>query len=183
MNWFQRLAFDDYLLFRIISALIGVDRRSLAVVDGRNLALYEDSHALTVLDVALTRPANTTSFGEKTLADDYGVNRAEEWFFFTSRDREHENEKIQNGVTVDGYWQVIGEDDEIIKQNNETLGFRKILEFYKGNPPNGDNTSWIMHEIKVNDQHTVAADDTKLDDWIVCRIYRKDNRWKDETWS
>lgn len=108
------------------------------------------------------------------VSDDYGVNRAEEWFFFTSRDREHENEKIQNGVTVDGYWQVIGEDDEIIKQNNETLGFRKILEFYKGNPPNGDNTSWIMHEIKVNDQHTVAADDTKvcnLDIFDLCTFF------------
>ncbi|CAA3029615.1 NAC domain-containing protein 68-like [Olea europaea var. sylvestris] len=123
---------------------------------------------------------NVYKLNPENLEDDYGVNRAEEWLFFTTRDIEHENEEIRNGVGVgvDGYWQVIGEDDETIKQKDETIGFRKTLEFYKGNPPNGDKTSWIMHEIRFNDQ--LAADHTELDDWIVCRVFHKDNRWKDE---
>ncbi|CAA3029616.1 NAC transcription factor 29-like [Olea europaea subsp. europaea] len=88
---------------------------------------------------------------------------------------EHENEEIRNGVGVNGYWQVTGENDETIKQNDETIGFRRTLEFYKGNPPNDDKTSWIMHEIRLNDQ--LATDDTELNDWIVCRIFHKDYRW------
>ncbi|KAL2464625.1 NAC transcription factor 29 [Forsythia ovata] len=116
------------------------------------------------------------------LADDYGVNRAEEWFFFIPKDREYQNENIRNGVAVDGYWQVIG-DDETIQNNDQTLGFRKTFEFYKGNPPSGDETSWIMHEIRANYQYIVADDDLRLDDWIVCRVYHKENRWKEEIWS
>ncbi|CAI9779513.1 unnamed protein product [Fraxinus pennsylvanica] len=123
---------------------------------------------------------NVYDLNPENLEDDYGVNRAEEWLFYTPRDRENEIENIRNGAAVDGYWQVIG-DDETIVDNDETLGFRKTLEFYKGNPPRGDKTSWIMHEIRANEDQQSVADDTKLDDWIVCRIYHEENRWKDET--
>ncbi|CAI9779518.1 unnamed protein product [Fraxinus pennsylvanica] len=106
---------------------------------------------------------NVYDLNPENLEDDYGVNRAEEWLFYTPRDRENETENIRDGVAVDGYWQVIG-DDETIVDNDETLGFRKTLEFYKGNPPRGDKTSWIMHEIRANDDQQSVADDTKL--WI-----------------
>lgn len=35
--------------------------------------------------------------------------------------------------------------------NKDKIGFRKALVFYKGKPPNGDKTDWIMHEYRLNE--------------------------------
>ncbi|KAL2474079.1 NAC domain-containing protein [Forsythia ovata] len=118
--------------------------------------------------------ANIYDLNPEKLSADYGENPEKQWLFFTPRDRKYENEKIQNRVAVDGFWKVTGA-DETIRWNAETCGFRKTLQFYKGS---GDKTSWIMHELRVNNplpQQQGVADDTKLDDWAVCKIYDSEN--------
>ncbi|KAL2545877.1 NAC domain-containing protein [Forsythia ovata] len=122
--------------------------------------------------------ANIYDLNPEKLAADYGLNPEKQWLFFTPRDRKYENEIIPNRVALDAYWKVTGA-DEAIQWNGEICGFRKTLQFYNGS---GNDTSWIMHELRVNNpppQQQGAADDTKLDDWVVCRIYDSEDPWID----
>ncbi|KAL2474076.1 NAC domain-containing protein [Forsythia ovata] len=122
--------------------------------------------------------ANIYDLNPEKLPADYGVSGDKQWFFFTPRDRKYENENIRTLVALDGYWKVTRA-DKSIRWFGKDCGFRKKLQFYKGN---GDETSWIMHELRVNNpppQQEGVADDTKLDDWIVCKIYDAKDPWVD----
>ncbi|KAL2455729.1 NAC domain-containing protein [Abeliophyllum distichum] len=115
--------------------------------------------------------SNIYEINPEELADDYGMNPKKEWFFFTLRGRKYKDESILNRVVGDGYWELVIGADETIKQNGETLGFRKTFQFYKGKHPNGDETSWIMHEFRVTNP---LPGDTKSDDWVLCKIYNNE---------
>ncbi|KAF2287456.1 hypothetical protein GH714_000607 [Hevea brasiliensis] len=57
------------------------------------------------------------------------------------------------------------------------VGYRKALVFYMGKPPNGTKTNWIMHEYRVSDappRIKTSTDDMRLDNWVLCRIYKRD---------
>ncbi|KAL2551158.1 NAC domain-containing protein 67-like [Forsythia ovata] len=115
--------------------------------------------------------SNIYEINPEELADDYGMNPKKEWFFFTLRGRKYKDELILNRVVGDGYWELVIGADETIKQNGETLGFRKTFQFYKGKHPNGDETSWIMHEFRATNP---LPGDTKSDDWVLCKIYNNE---------
>ncbi|KAF5735257.1 putative transcription factor [Tripterygium wilfordii] len=66
----------------------------------------------------------------------------------------------------------------------ENLGVKKALVFYKGRPPKGVKTNWIMHEYRLADalsynhnNKPIKSKDSpmRLDHWVLCRIYRKSN--------
>ncbi|XP_068661646.1 NAC domain-containing protein 2-like [Aristolochia californica] len=117
------------------------------------------------------------SFGEK------------EWYFFSPRDRKYPNGARPNRAAASGYWKATGTDKPIAASGNgqESIGVKKALVFYKGRPPKGIKTNWIMHEYRLSD--AAAATTTapnrpikllkdssmRLDDWVLCRIYRKSN--------
>ncbi|KAK9154492.1 hypothetical protein Sjap_001972 [Stephania japonica] len=126
-------------------------------------------------------PAKAT-FGEK------------EWYFFTPRDRKYPNGARPNRAAVSGYWKATGTDKPILASSssssssqaqvgnhNKNIGVKKALVFYKGRPPKGIKTNWIMHEYRLSEapstKHTYKYKDTsmRLDDWVLCRIYRKSN--------
>ncbi|KAK1429038.1 hypothetical protein QVD17_11237 [Tagetes erecta] len=92
-----------------------------------------------------------------------------EWYFFTPRDRKYPNGSRPNRVTGNGYWKATGADKPIGSKSdpNVTLGIKKALVFYAGKGVNGIKTNWIMHEYRL----TVS----KLDDWVLCRLYNKKN--------
>ncbi|MCO5547824.1 hypothetical protein L7F22_001276 [Adiantum nelumboides] len=135
-----------------------------------------------------------------------------EWYFFTPRDRKYPNGARPNRAAGSGYWKATGTDKPIsttmlicANNNNSTtssnnmnmnmqggliqhhqhikLGVKKALVFYKGRPPKGVKTNWIMHEYRLAPDPSSSKPPSfstrrslRLDDWVLCRIYRKSSQ-------
>ncbi|KAG6642969.1 hypothetical protein CIPAW_09G177800 [Carya illinoinensis] len=88
----------------------------------------------------------------------------DEWYFFTPRER-----KYPNGAT--------GTDKPILTScGTKSIGVKKALVFYKGRPPKGVKTDWIMHEYRLHDSMTWTTKrkgSMRLDDWVLCRVRKK----------
>uniref|UniRef100_A0A9I9D2B8 NAC domain-containing protein n=1 Tax=Cucumis melo TaxID=3656 RepID=A0A9I9D2B8_CUCME len=98
-----------------------------------------------------------------------------EWYFFSPRDRKYPNGVRPNRAAVSGYWKATGT-DKAIYSASKYVGVKKALVFYKGKPPKGVKTDWIMHEyrlIESNKQSMKHSGSMRLDDWVLCRIYKK----------
>jgi len=103
---------------------------------------------------------------------EFGEN---EWYFFTPRDRKYPNGVRPNRATVSGYWKATGT-DKAIYSGSKYVGVKKALVFYKGKPPKGIKTDWIMHEYRITDSRKIPKKQMgsmRLDDWVLCRIYKK----------
>ncbi|KAL6350727.1 hypothetical protein AAG906_028189 [Vitis piasezkii] len=103
---------------------------------------------------------------------EFGEN---EWYFFSPRDRKYPNGARPNRATVSGYWKATGT-DKAIYSGAKYVGVKKALVFYKGRPPKGIKTDWIMHEYRLSDSRPRPKKPNgsmRLDDWVLCRIYKK----------
>ncbi|KAK7307093.1 hypothetical protein VNO77_39848 [Canavalia gladiata] len=103
-----------------------------------------------------------------------------EWYFFSPRERKYPNGVRPNRATVSGYWKATGT-DKAIYSGTKHIGVKKALVFYKGRPPKGLKTDWIMHEYRLigsRRQSNRQNGSMKLDDWVLCRIYKKKNMGK-----
>lgn len=103
---------------------------------------------------------------------EFGEN---EWYFFSPRDRKYPNGVRPNRAAVSGYWKATGTDKAILS-GSKYVGVKKALVFYKGRPPKGIKTDWIMHEYRLTDPRTQTnkhKGSMRLDDWVLCRIYKK----------
>lgn len=82
-----------------------------------------------------------------------------EWYFFSPRDRKYPNGMRPNRAAGSGYWKATGTDKVIVAppHGNESIGVKKALVFYKGRPPKGMKTSWIMHEYRLTQTAATAA--------------------------
>ncbi|KAK8589671.1 hypothetical protein V6N12_024064 [Hibiscus sabdariffa] len=116
-----------------------------------------------------------------------------EWYFFSPRDRKYPNGARPNRAAASGYWKATGTDKVIVTSLmadgrgevlQENIGVKKALVFYKGRPPKGVKTNWIMHEYRLadnpnsnfNNRPLKSKDSSmRLDDWVLCRIYKKTN--------
>ncbi|EEF36957.1 NAC transcription factor 47 [Ricinus communis] len=112
-----------------------------------------------------------------------------EWYFFSPRDRKYPNGARPNRAAASGYWKATGTDKVIVASTvaaggvvQENIGVKKALVFYKGRPPKGIKTNWIMHEYRLADAPTCnhkpvrpkdSSTTMRLDDWVLCRIYKK----------
>lgn len=106
-----------------------------------------------------------------------------EWYFFSPRDRKYPNGSRPNRAAGSGYWKATGADKAIGKP--KALGIKKALVFYAGKAPRGVKTNWIMHEYRLanvdrsapSKHHGHVATNnnhpSRLDDWVLCRIYNK----------
>nr|ALX81396.1 NAC protein [Ziziphus nummularia] len=94
-----------------------------------------------------------------------------EWYFFSPRDRKYPNGSRPNRVAGTGYWKATGT-DKIITTEGRKVGIKKALVFYVGKAPKGTKTNWIMHEYRLIET-TRKNGSSKLDDWVLCRIYKK----------
>ncbi|KAG6398864.1 hypothetical protein SASPL_140335 [Salvia splendens] len=103
-----------------------------------------------------------------------------EWYFFSPRDRKYPNGVRPNRAAVSGYWKATGT-DKVIYSRSKFVGVKKALVFYKGKPPKGVKTDWIMHEYRLGDSRPHPSKQNgsmRLDDWVLCRIYKKKNLTK-----
>ncbi|XP_010485778.1 PREDICTED: NAC transcription factor 29-like [Camelina sativa] len=121
-----------------------------------------------------------------------------EWYFFSPRDRKYPNGARPNRAAASGYWKATGTDKLIAVSNgqgsHENIGIKKALVFYRGKPPKGVKTNWIMHEYRLaeslspkriinssssqvnnlGDRNLKSKEySMRLDDWVLCRIYKK----------
>ncbi|KAG8089213.1 hypothetical protein GUJ93_ZPchr0011g27385 [Zizania palustris] len=106
-----------------------------------------------------------------------------EWYFFSPRDRKYPNGARPNRAAGSGYWKATGTDKAIVSSPaSDNIGVKKALVFYKGKPPKGIKTDWIMHEYRLTTnkniskkQRTGSSMTMRLDDWVLCRIHKKSN--------
>ncbi|KAL7103584.1 hypothetical protein ACP275_08G188800 [Erythranthe tilingii] len=96
-----------------------------------------------------------------------------EWYFFSPRDRKYPNGSRPNRVAGTGYWKATGT-DKIISTEGRKVGIKKALVFYIGKAPKGTKTNWIMHEYRLSEPPRKNGS-TRLDDWVLCRIYEKNS--------
>ncbi|KAH7681609.1 NAC domain-containing protein [Dioscorea alata] len=101
-----------------------------------------------------------------------------EWFFFSPRDRKYPNGARPNRSAGAGYWKATGTDKPILATgSSQCLGVKKALVFYKGRPPKGIKTDWVMHEYRLLDTTSTSIQKNKtsmrLDDWVLCRVRHK----------
>ncbi|EXB88378.1 NAC domain-containing protein [Morus notabilis] len=94
---------------------------------------------------------------------------ANEWYFFSFRDRKYATGYRTNRATTSGYWKATGKDRTVIDQvTKEIVGMRKTLVFYRNRAPNGIKTGWIMHEFRLETPHMPPKED-----WVLCRVFQK----------
>lgn len=79
---------------------------------------------------------------------------ANEWYFFSFRDRKYATGFRTNRATTSGYWKATGKDRTVVDPTTqEVVGMRKTLVFYRNRAPNGIKTGWIMHEFRLETPH------------------------------
>ncbi|KAL7241316.1 hypothetical protein ACSBR2_006857 [Camellia fascicularis] len=76
----------------------------------------------------------------------------QEKYFFSTREAKYRNGNRSNRATGSGYWKATGIDKQIVScRSNQVVGMKKTLVFYRGKPPHGSRTDWIMHEYRLID--------------------------------
>nr|QSD99873.1 NAC family transcription factor [Melilotus albus] len=108
-----------------------------------------------------------------------------DWFFFCQRDRKYPTGTRTNRATESGYWKATGKDKEIYKgKTNQLVGMKKTLVFYKGRAPRGEKTNWVMHEFRLDGTlATCNLPQNAKDEWVVSRIFHKNNNEVKKTTS
>ncbi|WOL12966.1 hypothetical protein Cni_G21735 [Canna indica] len=149
------------------------------------------------LPVAIITEVDLYKFDPWELPDKANFGE-QEWYFFSPRDRKYPNGARPNRAATSGYWKATGTDKPILTSGNSQVkvGVKKALVFYRGRPPKGIKTNWIMHEYRLADGgpdnnpggssfcrpphagHMVGkkkGGSLRLDDWVLCRIYKKNS--------
>ncbi|KAG9150652.1 hypothetical protein Leryth_008114 [Lithospermum erythrorhizon] len=109
-----------------------------------------------------------------------------ERYFFSTREVKYPNGNRSNRATVSGYWKATGIDKQIVTcRGNQVVGMKKTLVFYRGKPPNGCRTDWIMHEYRLANVQAKASNAIQVktsiqDNWVLCRIFLKKRSTKSE---
>nr|UBT01688.1 NAC transcription factor 84 [Litchi chinensis] len=126
---------------------------------------------------------NIYNHNPEDLAEFYKAYKEDDvYYFFTPTDRKYPNGDRPSRAAGSGYWKATGA-KKPVNYHGETVGYRNALVFYRGKPPNGAKTDWIMHEFKVDDKFraqnpppTRDVSCMRLDDWVLCKIYHKPGR-------
>ncbi|KAH8522431.1 hypothetical protein Peur_040944 [Populus x canadensis] len=117
----------------------------------------------------------------------------QERYFFSTREAKYPNGNRSNRATGSGYWKATGIDKQIVtSKGHQVVGMKKTLVFYRGKPPHGTRTDWIMHEYRLASTETTACNTLKnknstqgpvvvpMENWVLCRIFLKKRGTKNE---
>ncbi|XP_011075657.1 NAC transcription factor 29-like [Sesamum indicum] len=111
--------------------------------------------------------------------DQFKHGREKEAYFFTL-------EEIKNSVgegpvrtTPTGYWKAYREDVPI-HHNQEIIGFKNKLLFYRENVPNGTQTDWKMTEYFCSPSWIATTSTSTVGRYVVCKVRQKMRAEEDE---
>ncbi|KAI6686743.1 hypothetical protein NL676_032656 [Syzygium grande] len=116
----------------------------------------------------------------------------QERYFFSTREAKYPNGNRSNRATVSGYWKATGIDRQIVSSRGsqgQVVGMKKTLVFYRGKPPSGSKTDWIMHEYRLVNSEASAPHKIMnlnqspvepMESWVLCRIFLKRRSSKNE---
>ncbi|PON91834.1 NAC domain containing protein [Trema orientale] len=117
----------------------------------------------------------------------------QERYFFSTREAKYPNGNRSNRATGSGYWKATGIDKQIVtSRGNHVVGMKKTLVFYRGKPPHGSRTDWIMHEYRLvtnpqtkpsngaPEKNTSQSPVVPMESWVLCRIFLKKRGSKSE---
>ncbi|KAK1415879.1 hypothetical protein QVD17_31667 [Tagetes erecta] len=97
----------------------------------------------------------------------------QERFFFSTKEVKYPNGNRSNRATLSGYWKATGLDKQVVgSENNQVVGMKKTLVFYRGKPPNGSRTDWVMHEYRLVTPQ-IKNPTQCMENWVICRIFLK----------
>lgn len=97
---------------------------------------------------------------------------AQERYFFSTREAKYPNGNRSNRATGSGYWKATGLDKQIAtSRGNQIVGMKKTLVFYRGKPPHGSRTDWIMHEYRL----VTAANAPQKKNFAQVKLYFHSN--------
>ncbi|KAJ6850822.1 transcription factor JUNGBRUNNEN 1-like [Iris pallida] len=118
-----------------------------------------------------------------------------EWYFFCLRGRKYRNSIRPNRVTGSGFWKATGIDRPIYPAGDDSdddcIGLKKSLVYYRGSAGKGTKTDWMMHEFRLpskkDDTRSPSAQEAEI--WTICRIFKRNisfmkkytQNWKQST--
>ncbi|XP_006652313.1 NAC domain-containing protein 104-like [Oryza brachyantha] len=103
-----------------------------------------------------------------------------QWYFFSHA--------TQTRASPNGHWKPIGSDETVVS-GGCSIGLKKTLIFFMGEPIEGIKTSWVMHEYHLMDGNTDCSNsstssssskwphkkkgqsETESNNWVICRVF------------
>ncbi|CAI9281930.1 unnamed protein product [Lactuca saligna] len=93
-------------------------------------------------------------------------------YFLTSRDRKYPrgNRPNRHVLGKHGYWKTTQVQKPVYDATSgEMVGYKGTLAFFD---ENDDKTMWLMHEYTTNEPNLPFENGDKLNEWVLCKIYR-----------
>ncbi|KAH6756701.1 hypothetical protein C2S53_001103 [Perilla frutescens var. hirtella] len=125
-----------------------------------------------VLPRSMIHTVKLYAFTPDQLAEMFKPSGEQEWYFFTPRDKKYKNGRRPNRTAGGGHWKATGAEKHIIQHNGEIIGLCQMLTYNKSLEKNS-KTDWLMHEYKVRNSYTIQVNTMRLDDWVLCKVYKK----------
>ncbi|KAL5223918.1 hypothetical protein ABZP36_010557 [Zizania latifolia] len=112
----------------------------------------------------------------------------QERYFFTCKEAKYVKGRRANRATGAGYWKATGKEKPVAvsvpapRSQSVVVGMKRSLVFYRGKPPSGKKTDWVMHEYRLagaglapcRRAQDAAADPARpAEGWVLCRMFRK----------
>ncbi|XP_010431407.1 PREDICTED: NAC transcription factor 29-like [Camelina sativa] len=100
------------------------------------------------------------------LSEQFEKGNEKEWFFISERTKQGRSLKRQKRGANGGYWNATVAAKKV-NAGKGIVGYKKVLEYYVGERPNGVKTCWLMHEYS---SESSSVDNEKVD-YALCKIY------------
>ncbi|PRQ43707.1 putative transcription factor NAM family [Rosa chinensis] len=121
---------------------------------------------------------NIYQYHPQELSKMFDIIREDGWYFFSKRDRKYLNGTRPNRAARGGRWKATGSEVNIIDENGELIGHKKVLEFKKGRHKQDIKTEWKMHEYRIKDEKEdiprpkrKKGEGNMQLDTVLCKIY------------
>jgi len=118
----------------------------------------------------------------------------QERYFFTCKEAKYVKGRRANRATGAGYWKATGKEKPVavtvpVPARGQAaqavlVGMKRSLVFYRGKPPTGSKTDWVMHEYRLAGAElapcrragvgsALGAAERPAEGWVLCRMFRK----------
>jgi len=103
-----------------------------------------------------------------------------ERYFFTCKEAKYVRGRRANRATGGGYWKATGKEKPVAVAvpavgRAVLVGMKRSLVFYRGKPPSGGRTDWVMHEYRLAGAGLAPpkSGEEPAEGWVLCRVFRK----------